>query len=441
MVLTPTEERALLDLYRRTDGENWTRRGGWGQNEDPCMWHGITCERGHVTRVVLPRNGLTGTLPQSLGLLVHLEALDLTGNRLVGPLPPSIGHLRRLEVLELGENALAGALPSRLRLLLRLRTLDLHENRLSGPIPGALGDLVRLERLALSHNALSGELPPELGNLHRLTHLYLQGNPLQGPLPVSLMALDALHTFIFSETELLERPEPEFQQWLANIPYLESSGVLYAEVVQGGDPLLTLLAAFATLGASFLLALLMLPFLGPLVSALAGVAGIVGTGVVARKVYQVTGGSRGQPALSVRRQPALTTTGLREELHRLVRSGAKDLPPDIQEGVRALEARLHELLPRIPEWGEGAPETYIVRQTIRDYLPRALENYRALPEEFARSEPLQEGQTAHELLLRQLEILQEALQEIGDDEPQAHARELLIHGRFLEGKFERNEDF
>ncbi|GEM_PF-6624045 len=443
MGLSPTEKRALLDLYRRTDGENWTRNEGWGEDDDPCAWYGITCEKGHVTRLALPRNGLTGTLPQSLKLLVHLRELNLTGNRLVGPLPPSLGHLRQLEVLELAENALSGDIPPRLGLLLRLRTLNLRGNRLSGPLPEALSDLVRLERLDLAHNALSGELPAKLKALNRLTHLYLQGNPLNGPLPLTLMELRSLHTFTFSDTGLLERSEPEFQQWLQGIPYLESSEVMYAEVVSGsgGDLVLTTLAGLIVLGTTFLAALLVLPFLGPLASALAGLSGIAGTGLVAREVYRLTGEARrARPALRGQRSPALMLEGLREELHRLVRSGEGALPADVQAQVVALEALLLELLPRLPQWGDGAPESYAVRQTIRDYLPRALENYRALPPDFAQSEPLQTGQTAHALLLRQLELLRTALQEIADDQPQSHARELLIHGRFLESKFERGEE-
>eukprot|EP00937_MAST-01D_sp_MAST-1D-sp2_P005396 g5396.t1 len=93
----------------------------------------------------LPRSGLNGAIPDAIGRLVCLKALDLGYNALEGRVPPSVGELARL------------------------RVLDLRSNRLSGPLPAALGRCSALQYLDVSGNALvSGVLPAELAQLQRL---------------------------------------------------------------------------------------------------------------------------------------------------------------------------------------------------------------------------------------------------------------------------------
>ncbi|MFP4346286.1 MAG: leucine-rich repeat domain-containing protein [Anaerolineales bacterium] len=441
--LSPTEKRALADLYRGTAGESWVHSEGWLGEGSPCDWHGIGCEGGRITALDLSANHLTGALPQTLGYLTDLTHLDLSDNRLQGTIPPTLGHLRRLRHLDLSGNRLRGPIPPRLRLLLQLRTLDLHGNRLTGPLPEALGDLVRLEHLDLSDNELAGEVPPALGNLRSLLDLSLDQNRLVGPLPLELTGLTTLESFTFKETELLERSDPAFQAWLRRLAHLESTGLLYAEPVRrGGSVALAALAGAGTLGASLVSALLLLPFVGPIGSIAAAVAGAAGTGLVATKVYELTGASRpAQPLPASSTRPALAGPDrLREELHYIVRSARGELPEDVVIRVEAIERALLQILPRIENLSGGDRDAYVVRQTVREYLPEALDNYRALPREFAITQPLQDGQTAHELLLRQLDTLKRAVESIEQGLPYEDAQRLLIHGRFLEGKFDEPED-
>jgi len=128
----PTAERdALIALYNSTDGANWTDSTGWlGAAGTECTWDGLSCSEGHVTR------------------------LNLDSNQLSGNIPPELGNLSNL-----------------------LR-LDLRSNQLSGSIPPELGNLSNLTRLYLSSNQLNGSIPPELGNLSNLTHLKLDSNQL-----------------------------------------------------------------------------------------------------------------------------------------------------------------------------------------------------------------------------------------------------------------------
>lgn len=87
--LPPTKESerlALIDLYRAT--HQWLP---WNISSDPCRasWRGLTCKAdldslSHVTTLDLSGLKLNGTLPESIGLLRHLNYLLMSDNRLQG---------------------------------------------------------------------------------------------------------------------------------------------------------------------------------------------------------------------------------------------------------------------------------------------------------------------------------------------------------------------
>ncbi len=439
-----TEKQALTALYRQTGGEHWADRTGWLTESDPCTWAGVTCEGVRVTELILTGNLLTGTLPAELGLASYLTRLDLSGNRLQGAIPAELGNLRSLAVLNLSENQLTGTLPPRLRLLRSLRILDLHENALNGPLPASLQDLTALEYLNLADNRFTGTVPPELGNLTRLVTLRLDGNDLHGPLPETLTALTALVTLAFDRTDLLERPDPAFQAWLDGIANCRRTGVLYAEpVAPAANVGLAALAGAGTLGAALAAAwFVMLPLLGPLAGGLAALTGAAGAGLVGRKVYQLTRGPRGRALTST---PRLTgpddetlREALREEARILVRDAQGALDSEAFERLKAVESTLVTVLGEMQHVSGGDRDAFIVRQTVREYLPEALATYRALPADYATEVPLQEGKTARDHLVHQLDLLHRALQEIAGRQDEDNARRLLITSRFLAGTFDQS---
>ena len=156
-VQDPTEREALVALYNGTDGGNWTNSTGWLLSDNPCDWFGVTCFLGHVTRLDLGSNNLTGSVPSELGNLTGLEFLTLWSNNLTGSIPAELGNLTAL------------------------RDLRLWSNDLTGSIPVELGNLTALRNLSLSSNSLTGSIPAELGNLAALSDLNLTGNELSGP--------------------------------------------------------------------------------------------------------------------------------------------------------------------------------------------------------------------------------------------------------------------
>ncbi|KAH8060957.1 hypothetical protein JL722_4249 [Aureococcus anophagefferens] len=131
---------AIADFWRDCGGPRWKNARGWMASPDLGSWHGLTVdELKRISVLKLDRNGLTGRIPESIGLL--------TGLRYLGGLE-------------------------------HLKFLDLHENQLSGEIPGELGNATNLERLYLHNNDLTGEVPRALGALIHLKYAYLHNNPL-----------------------------------------------------------------------------------------------------------------------------------------------------------------------------------------------------------------------------------------------------------------------
>ena len=91
------------------------------------------------------------------------NALRLRRQYLTGSVPTQLGLLTHLEVLDVCDNAIEGGIPTQLGLLTNLVSLSLCENQLAGHVPSQLGRLSRLDLLQLYGNGLSGALPSELG--------------------------------------------------------------------------------------------------------------------------------------------------------------------------------------------------------------------------------------------------------------------------------------
>jgi Leucine-rich repeat (LRR) protein len=258
-VIPETEYQALLILFDETGGTEWYEASGWLSDPNPCNWFGVTCDNGAVAELNLPDNNLSGTIPPEISLLTYLWVLNLEYNQLSGSIPPELGSLSNLRFLSLhGNSQLSGPIPPELGNLIRLEGLSLSSHldggtQLSGPIPPELGNLRRLTNLDISNSLVSGPIPPELGNLTNLVHLSLVQNPLsgpippelgnlvnlttlavgegyselEGPLPLSLMNLEKLEYFTYAKnTDLCAPPDPEFQEWLDGIPYLDGPRVV-----------------------------------------------------------------------------------------------------------------------------------------------------------------------------------------------------------------------
>lgn len=218
----PARDRdALVALYNATDGPNWKLVGGWLTDDPVGEWRGITPDGdGCVAHLLLPDNGLAGTLPPALGSLSSLELLDLSHNRLTGEIPAELGQLSHLQKLFLAGNQLSGPIPAELGNLTSLLDLFLSGNRLTGPIPPELGNLESLAALTAETNELDGPLPPALGRLANLEELDLGFNHITGDIPSELGDLSSLKTFKLSHNQLTGTIPPSLGG-LSNLTVLE----------------------------------------------------------------------------------------------------------------------------------------------------------------------------------------------------------------------------
>ncbi|MFN8491649.1 MAG: LamG-like jellyroll fold domain-containing protein [Caldilineaceae bacterium] len=157
--LPASECRALVDLFRTTNGVHWTNHTNWLQNNTPCTWAGVLCNNSHVFALSLPQNNLKGSLPLTLGNLAQLVVLQLPNNGLTGALPFELGNLSQLQTLDLYGNQLSGQVPFTLGNLPALTTLRLYNNQLRGPLPSQLANLTNLLTLDLGYNVLTAVDP------------------------------------------------------------------------------------------------------------------------------------------------------------------------------------------------------------------------------------------------------------------------------------------
>ena len=133
------KDREVLEaLYHATSGPHWSNRTHWLSAAPLSEWYGVgTDGSGRVTSLALGYNGLSGTIPPSLGQLARLERLGLGGNELRGGIPTELGDLTNLQELNLAINELSGAIPNNLQQLSELTTLDIRDTDICVPTDAA----------------------------------------------------------------------------------------------------------------------------------------------------------------------------------------------------------------------------------------------------------------------------------------------------------------
>ncbi len=234
---------ALVAFYDSTNGDNWTNNDNWLSSDSALStWYGVTVSDGRVERIKLTNNNLVGPLPNELGKLDQLTAINFAGNKINGNLPDSlvnlsnlrflglqnnqltgnipdwIGQLHSLELLVLPQNQFTGEIPESLTNLKSLWNLALSSNRLSGSIPSSIGNIKSLSRLSLSYNQLSGSIPNSLGRLKNLTSLVLNHNNFTGEIPDSIQNLSELRILSLDYNNL----SGTMPKWLGNLNNLYS---------------------------------------------------------------------------------------------------------------------------------------------------------------------------------------------------------------------------
>jgi uncharacterized protein (TIGR02145 family) len=106
-IVTPysdLDRAALVSIYEACGGSGWNNNTNWCSEADIGDWDGVSTTRGRVTSISLNNNQLTGTLPDSIGLLSELTSINLRNNNLTGDLPTSLNDLNKLTSLYIDNN-------------------------------------------------------------------------------------------------------------------------------------------------------------------------------------------------------------------------------------------------------------------------------------------------------------------------------------------------
>ncbi|RYR79137.1 hypothetical protein Ahy_A01g003991 isoform B [Arachis hypogaea] len=136
------------------------------------------------------KNQLSGTISPKLFssdmVLIHVL---FDGNDLSGSIPETLGLVQTLEVLRLDRNSLTGEVPTNLNNLTNINELNLAHNKLKGSLPD-LSHMDTLNYVDLSNNSFDPSEPPIwFSSLPSLTTLVMEFGSLEGPLPSKLFSI------------------------------------------------------------------------------------------------------------------------------------------------------------------------------------------------------------------------------------------------------------
>lgn len=210
--LRKRDSLALVALYKATDGEYWESFFGneiWESLSQPITnsanWHGVTTKKVdgeiRVTEIRLPgyfKSG--GEIPEEIGNLTALEALDLSFNGLEGLIPESFAKLTKLQELRLNDNNFDRQPLEFLKEMTGMKSLSLENNHNLHSLPSEIGNMSDLYYLDISQNQFT-ELPASIGKLKNLCYLYASNNQLT-TFPAESAGLSAL-TYLFINSNQL----------------------------------------------------------------------------------------------------------------------------------------------------------------------------------------------------------------------------------------------
>lgn len=181
-----------------------------------------------LQQLYLYSNQLSGSLPSPWPS--QLQLLQVNSNHIIGTLPNSLGMLQHLQAMAIGNNDFNGELPAAwgaAAAFPALLYLDCNRANITGPLPSAWGSSTAfqgLENLFLFGTNVSGPLPDSwaaIGAFPHLKELQLSSTSLSSSIPTSWSSaeafpwLQALHT----ANTLLSGSIPAFHN--ANLSVIE----------------------------------------------------------------------------------------------------------------------------------------------------------------------------------------------------------------------------
>jgi hypothetical protein len=186
-------------------------------------------------------------------------------------------------------------------------------------------------------------------------------------------------------------------------------------------------------------------------------ATILALGGAALFLFGITGGSLGLAAIPalyalgyflVRPEQGIRLTFFDERDAQQIRQGLNDLTyslrfrvsNDVMAAVEGLSRSILLTMPPTGSTGMSAidPTVMLIRQTALHYLPKSLDDYLAIPRMYAERVPIQDGKTARDVLIEQLNLMNQKMQETAQAMYKYDADRLLSNARFLQERFARS---
>lgn len=216
------QRTALIALFNATNGPSWLCGKGkktW-RTTDPgskyCAWDGVSCAGNstNVSSIRLSSCGMTGTLPDALGSLLHLVVLDVSNNSIRGTLPASLAHCTLMQELDVELNQIEGTLPpSYSNWGSSFREFNASTNSLSGVLPESYSAWGLLTKFNVAANHLSGTLPASFSAWNNLTIFTVCENLFTGSIPAAYSNFSLLTHFRVGENQLSGTLSPSFSSW------------------------------------------------------------------------------------------------------------------------------------------------------------------------------------------------------------------------------------
>ena len=186
--LVATEWAALKQFFEKAGGADWTRSWTFGDSpETTKTLTGVTSRNGHVVRISLPSNNLSGQLGHELLTLSELSELDLSGNQLSGNLSTTLvpwlqeknlKEVAPLTYLDISGNPFTGnlgLLGQALQHLTTLKAAECHFSELEPALPE------RISTVDIKHQNLEGETAfnqlLSVGNYDKVVPSIMRYNP------------------------------------------------------------------------------------------------------------------------------------------------------------------------------------------------------------------------------------------------------------------------
>ena len=112
-----------------------------------------------------------------------------------------------------------------------------------------------------------------------------------------------------------------------------------------------------------------------------------------------------------------------------------ELPVDVQVKVEQIKRKVDVLLGFADRFPPFSKDLFLVQQTASDYLPRTVNAYLALTPDAVERPLAASGQTPHQELRAQLDLLDTKLDDIAQDLERQDVARMLANRQFLEDRF------